>query len=82
MVAPWPDLLIPLFPHLNFDLKVEIGSGNDREFQWKVLTADRRRGSPVHGVLRACSDGDDLGPSPVAHSADAPEAAKRLDRSP
>jgi hypothetical protein len=65
-VAPWPDLLIPLFPHLNSDLKVEIGSGNDREFQWKVLTADRRRGSPVHGVSRTRSDGDDLGPSQIA----------------
>jgi hypothetical protein len=65
-MAPWLDLLIPLSPHLNSNPKVEIGSGNDMEFQWKVLTANRSRGSPVNGVPRTRSDSDELGPSQVA----------------
>jgi hypothetical protein len=81
--APWSDLPNPLSPHLNSDTKVATDIGNDRELLRKVLTTYRSRGNPVHGVLRTRSDGDELGaPRSPDHSANAPEAAKKLDRSP
>ena len=81
--APWPDLPNPLSPHLNSDPKVATDSGNDRELLQKVLTVDRSRGNPVHGVPRTRSDGEELWSSRSSdHSANDPNVSQLHDGSP